>query len=140
MFEQQATFPTQSSSQAPENLFLVDPLRGGDSTQDRTQCPDSQRIMSRNGNSMMNWLFGLENYVASDLMNLFIREMSAKDANEIGATNIAGFSCAGKNFVTNQVQTNPLRLWLIVKIRVNGFLDVHAQIVPGICLREDVVR
>jgi hypothetical protein len=38
---------------------------------------------------MVNWFFCLQDYVTSDLMNFCIVEVSAKNIDQLGATNIA---------------------------------------------------
>jgi hypothetical protein len=55
----------------------------------RIECPNSQRVVRRNGDPVLRWLMGLQNDVAPDLMNLRILSTLAEMLSQIFAAQIA---------------------------------------------------
>jgi hypothetical protein len=66
-----------------ENFLFAHILMRRNSSEDRIQRPDSERIMCWNGDSMGRWLLSLQYYVASNLMDSLVSPTLAKVLNQV---------------------------------------------------------
>lgn len=133
-----------------ENLFLGDALVGGDQSQDRIQCPDTQKSVGGNRHPLMARIFSLQDHVAADLVHDRVAPMLAQVLSQIIPGEISrqlhrrddeGLG-EGEALVPDQMQPDTAggRIKGIKEVSSHGLIDRSTHRRPVIPLRHDRLR
>ena len=63
--------------------------------------------------TLVTGLFGVEDDVATGLVNLSVAPLRDQRGSEAAATDLAGFSCDRQDLIADQVQADLHRLWTV---------------------------
>lgn len=138
------------TSKVGENLFLGDALVGGDQSQDRIQCPDTQKSVGGNRHPLMARILGLQDHVAADLVDDRVAPMLAQVlrkiipgeiSRQLHRRNDEGLS-EGKALVPDQMQPDTAGGFIkgIKEVSTHGLIDCSTHRGPVVTLSHDWFR
>ena len=112
----------------------------GNVSQDSVQRADAECFVCGNGDAVRSWLLGLQDDMATGLVDLFIAPAPAKRGGEIVAADVAwALSSESKHFIADQMKADAGGLRAVEVERANSLFDVGPQLVPGVSLGEDAL-